>query len=212
MLRVFGLNSRPTKSPTEPTFGRCSTGTSREKTLALREETFAKEVASLAAQGAKFESRCQGLEVRNLELDKLSGSRHQWRQELQEAASKQAVAEMELEEDRKSLAKRESHATNMERQLERQFDALKSLKESAAKKKAELEERTCETEAAKAALDTRVQEVVQEAVRKLQKDQRQGAQRIVDWASEASSALVPLGMSLIQVAGLPASIADAPQC
>ena len=48
-------------------------------------------------------------------------------------------------------------------------------------------------EAAKAVLDTRVQE----AVRKLQEDQLRGAQWIVDWASEASSALVPLGMSPI---------------
>ena len=45
-------------------------------------------------------------------------------------------------------------------------------------------------------------------VRKLQEDQRQGAQWIVDWASEASSTLVPHGMSPIQVVGLPASIAD----
>ena len=36
-----------------------------------------------------------------------------------------------------------------------------------------------------------------------------GAQRIVDWASEASSALVPLGMSPIQVAESPSLIADA---
>ena len=36
-----------------------------------------------------------------------------------------------------------------------------------------------------------------------------GAQRIIDWASEASSALVALGMSPIQVAEPPASIADA---
>jgi len=47
---------------------------SREKALALREEAFSKEEASLAAQRAEFESRCQGLEVRKLELDKLSGS------------------------------------------------------------------------------------------------------------------------------------------
>ena len=112
---------------------------------------------------------------------------------------------MELEEDRKSLAKRESHATNMELQLAQQREALKSLKESAAKKEAKLQERTREVEAAQAALDARVQE----AVRKLQEDQLRGGQRIVDWASEASSALVPLGMSLIQVAGPPASIADA---
>ena len=82
---------------------------------------------------------------------------------------------MELEEDRKSLARRESLTANMELQLVRQRDALKSLKESAAKKKAELEERTREVEAAKVALDTRVQEAVQEAVRKLQEDQRAGA-------------------------------------
>ena len=36
-----------------------------------------------------------------------------------------------------------------------------------------------------------------------------GPQQIIDWAGEASSALVPLGMSPIQVAELPASIADA---
>ena len=55
---------------------------SREKALELREEAFANEEASLAVQRAEFESRCQGLEVRKLELDKLSGSLHQWRQEL----------------------------------------------------------------------------------------------------------------------------------
>jgi len=87
---------------------------SREKARALREEAFAKEEATLAAQRVEFESRCQRLEVRKLEFDKLSGSLHQWGQELQAIASKQAVAEMELEEDRKSLAKQESHTTNME--------------------------------------------------------------------------------------------------
>ena len=96
----------------------------------------------------------------------------------------------------------------MEKQLERQRDSLKKLKESAEKRKAELEERSREVEAAKAALDSQVQEAVQEAVRKLQKDQRVGAQRIADWASEASLALVPLGMSPIQVVEPPASIAD----
>ena len=73
------------------------------------------------------------------------------------------------------------------------------------KRKAKLEERSREVEAAKAALDTRVQE----GVRKLQEGQRVGAQRIADWATEASLALVPLGMSPIQVAEPPASIADA---
>ena len=67
---------------------------------------------------------------------------------------------MELEEDRKSLARRESLTANIELQLEHQCESLKKLKESAAKRKAELEERSREVEAAKAALDTRVQEAV----------------------------------------------------
>ena len=54
---------------------------------------------------------------------------------------------------------------------------------------ASLQEKTRQLEAA---LDAQVQEAVQEAARKLQEDQRMGAQRIIDWAGEASSALVPL--------------------
>jgi hypothetical protein len=50
-------------------------------------------------------------------------------------------------------------------------------------RKAELEERSREVEVAKAALDTQVQEAVQEAVRKHQEDQRVEAQRIADWAA-----------------------------
>jgi len=68
----------------------------------------------------------------------------------------------------------------MEKQLERQCDSLKKRKESAEKRKAELEERLREVEAAKAALDSRVQGVVQEAVQKLQEEQRAGGQQIVD--------------------------------
>ena len=80
--------------------------------------------------------------------------------------------------------------------LARQHECLKTLKESAARKEASLQEKARQLEAAQAALDAQV--------RKLQEDQR-----IIDWACEASSALVPLGMSPIQVAELPASIADA---
>ena len=50
------------------------------------------------------------------------------------------------------------------------------MKESAARKEASLQEKTRQLEAAQAALDARVQEVVQKAVRKLQEDQHMGAQ------------------------------------
>jgi len=127
------------------------------------------------AQRFELETRFQGLEIRKQELDKLSETLHGWREQLQETASKQAVTELELEEDRKSLAKWESFTTNMELQLGRQREALKSLKESATKKEAQLKERTRQVEAAQVALDARVQEAVQEAVRKLQEDQLRGA-------------------------------------
>ena len=95
----------------------------------------------------------------------------------------------------------------MERALECSRKALKARHESVPRKEASLQEKTRQLEAAQAALDAQVQEAVQEAVRKLQEDQR-----IIDWASEASSALVPLVMSPIQVAEPPASIADALPC
>ena len=61
-----------------------------EKALAQREETFAQEVASLAAQRSELETRLaaqrseletrnQGLEIRKQELDKLSGTLAGWR-------------------------------------------------------------------------------------------------------------------------------------
>ena len=116
---------------------------------------------------------------------------------------------MEHEGERKSLARRKSLTTSMEPALARQRECLKIPKESAARKEASLQEKTRQLEAAQVSLDARVKEAVQEAVLKLQEDQRLGAQQIVDWASEASSALVPLGMSSIQVAEPSALIADA---
>ena len=171
MLRKLGPNSRPTKRPTESTFGKVFDRefavSSWEKSLARREEAFALEVVSLAAQRSELETclaaqrseletRSQGLEVRKQELDNLSATLQGWREQLQERASKLAIAEAELEEDWKSIDKRVSHAANMEKQLGRQRDSLKKQKEWAEKRKAELDERSREMEA------------VQEAVRKLQ--------------------------------------------
>ena len=83
---------------------------------------------------------------------------------------------MDLEEERKSLARRESLTTSIERSLERQCEALKALREKAAQKEASLQEKTRQLEVAQVSLDARVKEAVQEAVRKLQEDQHMGAQ------------------------------------
>ena len=70
----------------------------------------------------------------------------------------------------------ESLTTIMEQALARQRECLKKLKESAAQKEASLQEKARQLEATQATLDAQVQEAVREAVRKLQEDQRMGAQ------------------------------------
>jgi len=99
---------------------------------------------------------------------------------MQETASEQAAPEMELEEGRKSLARWEALSDSFEKELERQRDALKFLKEFVAKRETALQERTRQLEAAEAALDARVQKAFGEAVQKLQEEQRVGIQRITD--------------------------------
>jgi hypothetical protein len=54
-----------------------------------------------------------------------------------------------------------------------------------------------------------VAEAAKKALEDLQAEHRAGVQRIAEWASEASTALVPLGISPIPVSGPPASIFDA---
>ena len=67
---------------------------------------------------------------------------------------------MDLEEERKSLARRESLTTSMEQALARQRESLKTLKESAAWKEASLQEKTRQLEVSQAAQDAQVQEAV----------------------------------------------------
>jgi hypothetical protein len=52
-------------------------------------------------------------------------------------------------------------------------------------------------------------EATRKALEDLQTEHRAGVQRIAEWASEASTTLVPLGMSPIPMSELPASISDA---
>jgi hypothetical protein len=52
-------------------------------------------------------------------------------------------------------------------------------------------------------------EATRKALEDLQAEHHVGVQRIAEWAGEASTALVPLGMSPIPVSELPVSISDA---
>jgi hypothetical protein len=52
-------------------------------------------------------------------------------------------------------------------------------------------------------------EATRKALEEIQAEHRAGVQRIVEWAGEASTTLVPLGMSPILVSEPPVSISDA---
>jgi hypothetical protein len=52
-------------------------------------------------------------------------------------------------------------------------------------------------------------EAMKKTLEDLEAEQRTGVQRIAAWAGEASTALVPLGVSLIPVSEPPTSISDA---
>jgi hypothetical protein len=78
----------------------------------------------------------------------------------------------------------------------------------AEKKEKELEERIRQFQAAQVAPGPQAVEAVK-ALEDLQAKHRAGVQRIAAWVGEASTTLLPLGMSPILVSELPTSISDA---
>jgi hypothetical protein len=160
-----------------------------------REKAVAEEETRLNDQRALLETRRGQLDEHQLQLD--------------EIASRQSTMEQELEEAKKALAEREGNVKTLEAAVARQSDTLKVREAWVKSKEVELEERSKLLKANESALDQRVLEASQKAVEECQAQQRAGLQRIANWAGEASSALVPLGMSPIQVAEPPASLSDA---
>jgi hypothetical protein len=79
----------------------------------------------------------------------------------------------------------------------------------AEEKERKLEEQIRQFNAAQAALGPQAMEATRKALEDLQAEHRAGVQRIVEWAGEASTTLVPLGMSPILVSEVPVSISDA---
>jgi hypothetical protein len=93
--------------------------------------------------------------------------------------------------------------------LERRGMLLAEHELEAEEKERRLEERICRFEAAQAASGPQATEATKKALEDLQAEHHARVQRIAEWASAASTVLVPLGMSPIPVSGLPASISDA---
>jgi hypothetical protein len=79
----------------------------------------------------------------------------------------------------------------------------------AEEKERKLEEQIHQFNATQAAAGPQAMEATRKALEDLQAEHRAGVQRIAEWAGEASTTLVPLGMSPIPVSELPVSIYDA---
>jgi chromosome segregation ATPase len=139
-----------------------------------------------------------------------------WERELEDKASNIALAEENLKEKDVSLDKRATDLAWREKDLafreemfERRDKLLDEHELEAEEKEKKLEERVHQFQAAQAALGLQAVEATRKALEDLQAEHRAGVQRIAAWTGEASTTLVPLGMSPIPVLELPTSISNA---
>jgi DNA repair exonuclease SbcCD ATPase subunit len=187
----------------------------KENRLAKREEALNQREEVVTELQAKLSAMNKILEEQRIQQTAAVERIQKWEWELEDMASNISLAEENLKEKDASLDKRETDLAWWEKDLafrEEMFerrDKLLAEYELEAEKEKELEERIRQLQAAQAASGPEVVEATKKALEDLQAKHHAGVQRIAAWASEASIALVPLGMSPIPVSELPTSISDA---
>jgi hypothetical protein len=188
----------------------------REKKVARREEIVFQREALATEFRAKLNALDQTLEEQRVQQTKAVERLQKLKQELEGKASVAALAEEKLKVKEQSLDRRETDLamletdlTFREEMLTRRGEMLAEHELGAEKKEKELEERIRQFQAAQAALGPQTVEVTRKALEDLQAEHHARVQRIAAWAGEASTTLVPLGMSPIPVSELPTSISDA---
>jgi hypothetical protein len=139
-----------------------------------------------------------------------------WQQELEGKASDATLAEENLKAKEQSLdrretdlARREMHLVFREEMLTRRGELLAEHELKAEEKERRLEDQIRQFNAAQAAPGPQAVEATKKALEDLQAEHHARVHHISAWAGEASTTLVPLGMSPIPVSELPASISDA---
>jgi hypothetical protein len=146
-------------------------------------------------------------------------------QKLDDKAGKISLAEENLrakgvflEERASDLIRQEKELAWREEMWERRDKLLAEHEREAEEKEKKLEERVCWFQAAQAvhvaqmaqaAPASQAAEMMKKTLEDLRAEQRIGVQHITTWADEASSALVPLGVSPIPVSKQPVSISNA---
>jgi hypothetical protein len=188
----------------------------REKKLARREEAVSQQEALAIEFQAKLSSLDQTLEEQRIQQTKAVDMLQKLQQELEGKASDATLAKEKLKAKEQSLdrretdfARRETDLTFREEMLTRRGEMLAEHELEVEEKEKKLEERIQQFQAAQVAPGPQAVEATRKAIEDLQAEHHTGVQRIAAWASEASTALVPLGMSPIPVSKLPTSISDA---
>jgi hypothetical protein len=187
----------------------------KEKRLAKREEALNQREEVVTELWAKLSAMDKILEEQRIQQTADVERLQKLQQELEGKASDAALTEEKLKAKGESLDRRETDLARREKDLAfreemlERWEKLLAEHELEAEKEWRLEERVCQFEAAQAAPSPQVAEAAKKALEDLQAEHRTGVQRIAEWAGEASTALVPLGISPIPVSGPPASISDA---
>ena len=108
-----------------------------------------------------------------------------------------------------TLREREDALTARESSAARQADTLKVREDWVKSKEAGLKEREDDLSTRERALEQRAQEVAAKKTEEVRALERSGLQRLISWAGEANSALVPFGLSPIQPPSSPSTLSDA---
>ena len=188
----------------------------REKKVARREEALTQREALTTEYQAKQNTLDQTLEAQRAQQVNAVERLQKWQQELEGKDSDAALAEENLKAKEQSLdrretdlARRETDLTFLEEMLTRRGEMLAEHELEAEERERKLEERIRQFNVAQAAPGPQAVEATRKALEDLQAEHRARVQRITAWADEASTTLVPLGMSPIPVSELPSSISDA---
>jgi hypothetical protein len=194
----------------------------REKKLARREEAVSQREALATELWAKLSAMDKILEEQRIQQTTTVERLQKLQQELEGKASDAALAEEKLKAKGESLdrrvtdlARRETELARWEKDLAfreemltRRGELLAEHELEVEKKEKELEEQVRQFNAAQATQGFQAVEATRKALEDLQAEHRTEVQRIAAWAGEASTTLVPLGMSPILVSELPISISD----
>jgi hypothetical protein len=197
------------KRDLQKVFARELEASRQEKRLAKWEEALSEREVLTTELQAKLKALDQTLEAQWVQQVEAIEKIQKWERELEDKASNIALVEENLKEKDVSLDRRETDIAFREEMFERRETLLAKNELEAEEKERKLEERVRQFEAAQAAPGPQAVEAAKKALEDLQAEHRAGVKRIAEWAGEASTTLVPLGISPIPVSGPPASISDA---